>query len=172
MKRSLAIVAALSIAFSLSACGDSASEGSTDSTANSSASNSASGAPTEGLSGAYGSPVEWEDGTTVEISEPESFIIASDSAKERYPGETIHAVVTIHNGADEPLDLSVVSISATSSGKGAKRIDTQMMGQPVDEIAAGEDITFDVGFEVQDPESVVIRVDRNTGSDEAAYFRK
>lgn len=175
MKKTLGFLAALSLALTMSACGDSTSEGentgsATETVTDGGTTSATGGSLSESITGTYGTAVEWDDGTSVIISEPESFLIASESVAERYPGETVHAIVKVHNGTDEPLDLSLVSISATSGGKGAKRIDSRAMGQPTDEIAPGEDLTFDVGFEVQDPEQVTIRFDRNTGEDKAAYF--
>lgn len=110
---------------------------------------------------AFGDTMEWADGVTMTVSEPESFA-PSDLAAGSDQAEDLVFTLTIANGSSEPVQPVVVS-TLSSDGTDATRIlDIAAEGgqvgiPPTTPIPPGESITWQEAWSVADPSSLTMR---------------
>lgn len=108
---------------------------------------------------AFGEAMTWVDGLSVSVSQPVAFTPSEYAAGGNHP-HNVRFSVTITNGTPENYD-GYVFMTATSGGAAAEQIfDTTsgLSGPPSGVILPGQTITFETGFNVVDPASIVLSV--------------
>ncbi|WP_136517791.1 hypothetical protein [Cellulomonas telluris] len=109
----------------------------------------------------FGSTYTYDTGLAVTVAAPEPFE-PSDTADAGATGEHLRFAVTITNGTPEPWTPTFFETSAASGGiRGTPVFDSVagLLGIPPQEpLPPGGSVTFDLGYTVSDPETVVLEV--------------
>jgi hypothetical protein len=155
----LGILAAMALARELESLGDSLDplpSVSQPSTA-SAPSDSGSSAPpaATGSENAF----EWEDGVSVEVSEP-SPVTFSDTACCPDDPEGVSYTVKIVNGSDESLEPISLLTTLTADGVEADRVfdSAQDYDTPIETLRAGEELTYTLGFAAKPDSDLVLEI--------------
>ena len=109
----------------------------------------------------FGETYEWQNGQQITLGKPEEFTITNPYTREDYnKGKTLKFKVTHTNKSDEPYDAGLLQFSGTSSGKVIEHIyaTEDKVGQPQVEVMPGDSLTYYIGFEVEDPKDLTVRV--------------
>ncbi|HEU4756704.1 MAG TPA: DUF2510 domain-containing protein [Agromyces sp.] len=117
------------------------------------------GAATEGL--AFGDTMEWSDGVTMTVSEPEPFT-PSELAAGADQAENLVFTLTITNDSSESMQPIVVSTLSSDGTEATRIIDIGAEGgqvgiPPTTPVLAGESITWQEAWSVADSASLTMQ---------------
>lgn len=109
---------------------------------------------------AFGDTMEWSDGVTMTVSEPEPFT-ASDLAAGSDQAEDLVFTLTITNGSSENVQPIVVSTLSSGGTEATRILDVGAEGgqvgiPPTTPIPPGESITWQEAWSVADPASLTM----------------
>ncbi|QGQ18088.1 hypothetical protein GC089_00905 [Cellulomonas sp. JZ18] len=117
----------------------------------------------------FGEPFVYADGLEVTVAAPTPYE-PSPYASTGEGGQHVRFAVTIANGTTGEYNPVVFFTSVTSAGTAATEIidfGSDLARAPLEPLAPGEMVTFEVAYTVADPASVVMRVEPNVVTHEA-----
>ncbi len=108
----------------------------------------------------FGDTYKWPHGHEITVGKPEEFTISNEFTREMFEGKTVKLKVTHVNNSEEPYEAADVSYTATSGGKAAEQVfaDEDEVDVPIVEIMPGDSLTYYIGFQVEDPKDLTLKV--------------
>ena len=119
----------------------------------------------------FGQRYSWEDGLVVTVSVPKRFTPSEYAAADPAPAY-VYFQVTIVNGTTSNYDPSVFSVSAQSGNTEASEVfdsENGFEGSPSTRVTPNREVTFKVGFGVQNQRDIVLDVTPGFDYDDALF---
>lgn len=110
--------------------------------------------------GKFGQVVKW-DGVDLTVSKPKAFEPSNSAGGAEKFQHTVSLDVKLTNTGDEPLDPTLVYVSASSAEEEASAVFDVEKGidaPPTTNILPGKSVTWAVAFNVADPKDLVVEV--------------
>jgi len=123
--------------------------------------------PTQGTGGfsgngvlGFGDTATWDDGVEVTIDRPVAYTPDDTAAGYYGTGTAMRFVVNVKNGSEVDLEPLMIMIDVRSAGQSGERIFDFInnIDLPMEPIAPGASLAWDVAFEVDNPEDMRISV--------------
>lgn len=108
----------------------------------------------------FGETYDWTDGVSVAVSEPAEFTPSEYSA---VPDAEMHLrfTVTIINHSGAEFDPSMATVTLQSGSREAQEVfdlENEVGGWPEGLLLDGREVSYDVGFGVDDPADLVLQI--------------
>lgn len=110
--------------------------------------------------GKFGQVVKW-DGVDLTVSKPKAFEPSNSAGGADQFEHTVSLDVKLSNTGDEPLDPTLVYVSASSAEQEASAVFDVEKGietPPTTDVMPGKSVTWTVVFNVADPKDLVVEV--------------
>ena len=120
----------------------------------------------------FGSTYTFDDGVSIHVSEPEPFTPTEWAAGGESHDQHVSFSVRVVNKSGAPFDASMIYASvASGAGEGDEVFDTDagLDGPPETSVLDGREVTWKVGFGVDDPEDIVMQVEASWDHDPAIF---
>lgn len=120
----------------------------------------------------FGSTYTYDDGVSIHVSEPEPFTPAEWAAGGESHDQHVRFSVRVVNKSGAPFDASMVYASvASGAGEGDEvfDVDAGLEGPPETRVLDGREVTWKVGFGVDDPKDIVMQVEASWDHDPAIF---
>ncbi|WP_136517792.1 hypothetical protein [Cellulomonas telluris] len=116
----------------------------------------------EGLTAAFGETFVYADGLEVTVAAPEPYTPSEYATVTE--GQHVSFTITVGNGGAEEYNPALFLTSVMSGGAEASEIfdlSSTLAPAPVDPVAPGQSVSFQVAYTVADPSAVVMEVEPN-----------
>ena len=110
--------------------------------------------------GKFGQVVKW-DGVDLTVSKPKAFEPSDTAGGTEKFEHNVSMDVKLTNTGEEPLDPTLVSVSASSAEEEAGAVfdvEKKIESGPTTNILPGKSVTWTVAFNVADPKDLVVEV--------------
>jgi len=113
--------------------------------------------PEEDVELSFGDTARWDDGIEVKVGKPKEFTPGEFADYDQGADHQFKIKVTVTNDTGSTIDPSELYVTATTADREATQIfDGETVGSyPSTKLRAGRDISFNIGFSVNDGEFVL-----------------
>ena len=186
MRRTLAILAPIALALTLTGCGS--NSGTVTKGEETESATTEQSAPAEEIveeeaveepastNPTFGDTYTWPDGLAITISAPQEITLSNEYMGELYDlsvGPVLAFDVTVHNGTDKDVEAIMINTQMTSGSSESEAVFATEEGldMPSTTILPGKDLTWKVGYVVADPADLQLSVsDLNNFSNDKIHF--